>query len=203
MSIDPGNSGGGRDRRWRGMPSLIVLCFALLLVSEHAMAQSVRGSIRDNGPHDRPASASIMAWIPWWEGFGIGVTGRYEIPIVHDGFIGSINNSVSIEPSLGLAHTSYGYGRFGGFDRDLSITNITPAVYGLWSFYFSEDFRAYAAVGLGFNIGIVSDDYGTGYEANHFYWDLAAGLFYNVSSSIALRAELGNQGLKGGVAFLF
>jgi len=36
----------------------------------------------------------------------------------------------------------------------LVLTDITPALYGNWSFYFSRPFRLYVGLGLGYNVGI-------------------------------------------------
>ena len=106
-----------------------------------------------------------------------------------------------IEPSFGFSYTSLGYGVL---DDDVNYINFTPAVYGTWSFHFSHEFRAYGAVGLGWNIGTVTGDYDFDVDAdNRFYWDVAAGVFYDVASALSLRGEVGYGGLKAGIALLF
>ena len=63
------------------------------------------GTIKDRSVHEsRPMGVSAMAYIPWWYGIGIGINTRFEIPIVKDGFISSINDQISLEPSLSLGY---------------------------------------------------------------------------------------------------
>ncbi len=157
------------------------------------------GHIRDNTPKQRPMALSILGWLPWTRGFGFGVIGRFEIPIVHNGFISSINNYVSLEPSFGWSITTWDYGPY-----DADYMNFTPALYGTWSFHFSHEFRVYGGVGLGYSIGTETGDYDYDvYDNNYFYFDGMVGLFYNVASALSLRAELGSGGPKAGIALLF
>ncbi len=164
------------------------------------------GSIRDRSEHaSRPLGVSGMLYIPWYHGIGIGLNARVEIPIVKDGFISSINDQVSLEPSLGLAYSSSSYA-FGLLDERLKYLNITPAIYGMWSFHITPKFRPYGAIGLGYNIGMwLNDDIVglSGKNNNFFYWDLAVGCFYNISERFSLRGELGAQGPKFGLAGFF
>lgn len=177
-------------------------------------ARNGRG-IKDNGPHQRPMMASAQLYTPWRFGFGVGLKLGFEIPLVHNGFIPSINNSFSIEPYFGLAwnnyNSGYGYGggRFGGlgyYDDNLSAMEYTPGVSVLWSFYFSQNFRAYAAVHTG--VTIVAPYYSgpgdyeyVGDNYVRFHFELAPGIVYSLTDKVALRAELGWwSGIKGGVA---
>jgi len=169
------------------------------------------GSIKDNGPHVRPMMASAQLYTPWRFGFGVGLKLGLEIPLVHNGFIPSINNSFSIEPNFGLAWNNYNNGYtfrgFGGsFDDDLAAMEYSPGVSVLWSFYFSSQFRAYAAVHTGLTIVAPyytgpGDGKYTGDNYIRFHFELAPGIVYKLSEKVALRAELGWwSGIKGGVA---
>jgi len=162
------------------------------------------GAIRDTSDHTRPLGVSAMAYIPWYYGFGIGVNARVEIPIVADGFISAINDQVSLEPSLGLGYRSYG---LGAYSDSLTFFDITPALYGMWSFHITPEFRPYGALGLGYDIAIWlnEDDLdGTGNaRTSYFYWDVAVGLFYSFSEHLSFRGELGSQGPKAGLALTF
>jgi hypothetical protein len=185
----------------------IIVSALILLLSQRALAQGTRdpGGITDRSTHDsRPMGISAMIYAPWYYGFGIGVTGRFEIPIVNDGFIPQINDQISIEPSLALGYRARNYGWAG---ERLRFFDIVPAVYGMWSFHITSKFRPYAAIGLGYDIGIWlddEDDYpGRDVTAHFFYWDTAVGLFYKFSESGAFRAEIGNQGPKVGLSVLF
>ena len=174
------------------------------LVSGAASAESpvaARGepnSITDNSVKVRPMDLSLLGFIPFYGyGFGIGVEARFEIPIVAVGFIPSINNSISIEPSFGIAYIGSGIS-----GNDYHLTVFSPAVYGLWSFWFSEAFRAYGGLGLGYNIATVSNYNGSD-SFGRVYIDPVIGIFYRFTPGIALRAEAGREAIKGGVSFYF
>jgi hypothetical protein len=160
------------------------------------------GGIRDDSAHRRPFTLSVLAYVPWWYGIGIGARVGFEIPIVHDGFIPSLNDSFSLEPSFAFAYSSWN--TFSYYD-DLHALRYTPALAALWSFYFSPKFRAYGSVNLGYTVVSYTGDLG-GYRfgnEDYFYYEICAGLFYNFNEHLAVRAEVGWQGLRGGLAVLF
>jgi hypothetical protein len=173
---------------------------AVTLVSTTALAEGGEsGSITDTSTHIRPQDLSLMLTVPYYNGIGIGIVGRFEIPVVPDGFIPALNDEFSIEPGLGLGYRSYGY-----VGANYDVFDIVPQVYAMWSFWFSPKFRAYGAIGLGYDIGIFTGTGITGTTASFFYWDIpAVGIYYYFQPNLALRAELGVQGLKGGLSFSF
>jgi hypothetical protein len=185
----------------------IIVATVVLLLSQQALAQGTRdpGGITDRSVHEsRPMSISAMLYLPWYYGFGIGVNGRFEIPIVKDGFIPQINDQVSIEPSLALGYRARHYG---WSDERLRYFDIVPAGYFMWSFHITSKFRPYAAIGLGYDIAIAlydDDDYpGRDIRGHFFYVDGAVGLFYKFSEHGAFRCEAGAQGPKAGLSVLF
>lgn len=170
------------------------------------------GNIKDTGPHQRPMMASAQLYTPWRFGFGVGLKLGFEIPLIHDGFIPQINNSFSIEPYFAFAWNNYN--RYGGgwgllgYDYDVDAMEYTPGVSVLWSFYFSPQFRAYAAFHTGVTVvapyyageGDVEIDYETKVR---FHGEIAPGLVYSLSDKFALRAELGWwSGTKFGFAMM-
>jgi hypothetical protein len=161
------------------------------------------GSIKDASDKRRPMSLSAMAFVPWWYGIGIGGSVAFEIPIVHNGFIPKINDSFSIEPSFSFAYTTW-RNTYRAYDHDYGLM-FRPAVAALWSFYFSPKLRAYAELNIGYtrvNRSYDSASRGYSYGYNYFYGELNVGVFYNFSSRVALRGELGFYGLRAGVAFM-
>jgi len=52
--------------------------------SVQAASSGSEGGIRDRSPHLRQQGLSILAFVPWYSGIGIGVMGRYEIPVALD-----------------------------------------------------------------------------------------------------------------------
>ena len=147
-----------------------------------------------------------MAYVPWWYGIGVGAMVRYEIPIVKNGFIPAINDQFSLEPALGLGwqrgYDSYCH-RVGDCGAYGERGIITPAIYGVWSFHITSKFRPYAAIGMGVDIGIDSDDDWYYHNTSNFCFDTAVGMFYRFSAPVGLRAEIGSGGPKVGFAFYF
>jgi hypothetical protein len=165
-------------------------------------AAAPTGGIRDASEHRRPFTLSVLAYVPWWYGVGIGARVGFEIPIVHDGFIPSLNDSISLEPSFAFAYSTWN--TFSYYD-DLHALRYTPALAALWSFYFSPKFRVYGSVNLGYTIVSYTGDQG-GYDfsnEDYFYYEICAGLFYDFSQHLSVRAEVGWQALRGGLAVLF
>jgi len=154
---------------------------------------STANTIQDTGTHTRPNELSLLAYLPWYYGFGIGVTARYSIVILPDGFLPNINDSFAIEPGVSFEHASWGSGPF-----SYSYNSFAPYVMGTWSFHFSEEFRAYGGLAMGFRVYFGSD---TGFvNPSAFTIDPVAGIFYKFSPNISFRGELGYLGPKAGIA---
>jgi hypothetical protein len=196
------------NSRRRNLPLGILLSVLPLAAATSALAQQqpiapprTAGSITDWTITSRASDLSVLAWAPWYYGFGFGAQLRYEVFVLPTGFIPTLNDSFSLEPSIGLAYTSYWVPHYAW-----NVTDIAPALYGNWSFYFSRAFRLYLALGLGYNIGIATAPVGYvggGIADSFFYWDLAFGLSYKFSKAVAFRGELGSQGAKAGISIYF
>jgi hypothetical protein len=160
-------------------------------------------SIHDTSTHQRPFALGVMAYVPWIYGIGIGLSTAFEIPVVHDGFIRSINDAFSIEPSFAFAYLDY-YGR-GEVDGDYAFL-FRPAVAGKWSFYVLEQLRVYALLNFGYSrVNHHWDDAGASYKHgyNYFYGEPAAGVEWSFAARCALRAEVAPHGLRSGLSILF
>jgi hypothetical protein len=161
----------------------------------------VEGSIKDNSEKRRPYGISLDAYVPWLEGIGIGFKMGFEIPIVHNGFIPSINDSFSLEPRFLLSYQRWR--SFAVYD-DLQVMAYTPAIAALWSFYFKTNLRAYAFVSFGYTIVNnvnYTDKTLSGLEGR-FYHDLGVGGFWDFAKHWALRAEIGYAGMRFGIAYM-
>lgn len=156
------------------------------------------GGIRDTSDHARPMTASGLLYVPWFRGIGIGVKLGFEIPIVPNGFISKLNDSISLEPAFSIGYTNY-YSY-----SNVHTTNYVAALGGLWSFWLKPDLRVYGAV----NLGINGYSYHWKGEALHGdnsiqpYIELAGGVFWKLAERVALRGELGWYGPRGGVSIL-
>jgi hypothetical protein len=189
--------------------SATALC--LFLLAGPAGAQT-HGSLGDTGIHDRPWDVSVMGYLPWLDanGVGIGVDVRLEIPIVPDGFIPSVNDEFSLEPGLAFDYRSWPYttscvpgAGICSVTATTTVLDVVPQLYGVWSFWATHRFRFYVALGLGYDKAILTDSSIVGRDPSTIYVDFAAGIFYQFAPGAALRAEMGVQGLKAGVAILF
>jgi hypothetical protein len=162
-----------------------------------APSSGAPGTIRDRGTHDRPVSLSAQLYVPWFYGFGIGVRLGGEIPIVKNGFISSINDSVSLEPNFYFAYSNY-YST-----SDVNLLRYTPAVSGLWNFHLKPNLAVYGMVSVGVTI--------RHWTNTNIYWhdnndavpfiELAGGVKWHFAEKIALRAEFGWYGPRAGVSF--
>lgn len=159
------------------------------------------GSIRDQTVHDRPLALSVLAYVPWFYGIGIGAFTGFEIPIVKDGFIPRLNDQFSLEPSFAFAYSTW---RGSALDDDFALLyRVGCSV--LWSFFFSSNLRVFANLTLAYTRVDVNSDlrYFRGFGRNYFWPDFSVGVFYNFGARFAVRGELGAHGFRGGIAFLF
>jgi hypothetical protein len=160
-------------------------------------------TIKDTSAHRRPMTLSGLAYVPWWYGIGIGMSVGFEIPIMHDGFIPSLNDSFSIEPSFGFAYLDYYY--YGNVDNDYALM-FRPAVGALWSFYLKPNLRVYGIINFGYTrINRYYDEASTSlkYGYNYFYGEAGAGVIWNFAEKWAVRGELAFHGLRGGINYSF
>ena len=157
------------------------------------------GALLDRSPQRRSQMLSIFLGLPYgyfYYGFPFGVSGRYLIPILHDGFLPSVNDSFSIEFGLDLS------GAVG--TRFYPILGIPVEV--MWQFHFTQKFSAYAKVGVVLEINFVP------YVCNvgSVYCRGGAvsaspignlGLMYKFSDKVSFRAEVGYPWVKVGLGF--
>jgi hypothetical protein len=158
------------------------------------------GGFMDVSAHHRPQQLSVFLGLPFfYYGYGglpLGASVRYTIPILHDGFAPTINDSFSLE--LGGDVALFGYG------NGLNLLVDIP-VEAMWTLHLFPKFAAYLKVGLAlevrsgnycWNNGVCTA--GTGFVPVPI---ADVGFFYKFSEAVALRVELGYPWLKVGLAF--
>lgn len=161
------------------------------------------GGLFDTSEHERPQMLSVYGILPWGYGFGFGAAARYGIPIVKQGFIPKLNDSVELEFGGDLWFASYNYG-FLGSSYDYGYTGLLIPVEGQWSFHLTPRVTTYAKVGLGWNFYFWNTDDRVGdLSGSGFWWNTAWGATYRVGESMFLRGEVGVTGLKAGLALTF
>jgi hypothetical protein len=201
------------------------LCLAVLFLPIEA--RSEESVITRAGDHPKyaveiePHALAAFLMPVAQNGFGLGA--RFSIPIVENGFIGSINNSVAIGFGADWVryggcyrnwnHRSWDYG-CPAFDRFLF-----PVVLQ-WNFFLSTHFSVFAEPGIalhytswgGADACYWYDDQGRihyercgPYVGNRFDWDpfiLALGGRYHISEKIALTGRIGYPYFSFGVSFM-
>ncbi len=148
------------------------------------------GGLMDASPQERPHMLSFFLELPYYGyGFGLGLGARYTLPIVKDGFIPTLNDSVELEFGLDT------WFAFGGW------FNFAVPIEGRWTFHITPEFSAYGKVGVGLG-GVVYTGNGFGYSGFLWYPSVNLGILYKLGG-VYLRAEVGAPALKVGIAIPF
>lgn len=168
------------------------LLLATALAATPALAKGEGGGIRDGTYHRRPFQLSffvVAPYLPYYFGtFGVGAAARFTIPLVHQGFIGPINDSFELE--LG--------GNFYGSSSGAPYV-LTPVAEARWTFHITHHFSAYGKLGFGWHFPIAD----TRGRVPQPHLSAAVGILFEVVEWFYLRAEAGYPGLLLGIAFAF
>jgi hypothetical protein len=155
----------------------------------------------------------LLGWGSDYGTTGVGIGGRVSIPIVQDGFVKTINNSVAIGFGLDFVHYSGCYGAFGNFAGDCGANYIFIPVVMQWNFFVAEHWSVFGEPGLYIYHGFFDTNYcGTlpgGVNVNctepsttgvgpAFY----IGGRYHFSEHVALTMRIGYPSLSVGVSFM-
>lgn len=194
------------------------LCLALALASLPAFAEDEKdkdakpaatsdtptgatfhqnGALLDRSPQKRKMMISIFAGLPYgyyYYGFPFGVGGRFLIPILHDGFISTVNESFGIEFGADLL------GVLGA--RFYPTIGLPVEVY--WQFHFTSKLSAYAKAGVVIEFNPVPYTCGAsivcrGYVSASPIGNV--GLIYKFGPTVSFRAEAGYPWIKVGLGF--
>jgi hypothetical protein len=171
------------------------LCFSA--VPQGADAQE---RVRINRPFTgtRPLELDLHGGIAWW-GFGVATGARFGIPILHNGFVSSINNAVYI--NFGADLYWIGYRREGNDIRGFGL-GFPIALH--WSFYFHERWSVYAEIGA--NIFLFHPRY---FDDDEFFIDpaqwfiLAVGGMFHINDVLAVNLRLGSPYASIGLTLMF
>lgn len=153
------------------------------------------GSLSDASPQRRHPMLSFFVGFPagywYYGGIPFGVGARYLQPILHDGFVPSLNDSFSVEAGVDLY--ALGASRFGAA--------LAIPIEAMWALHFSTKFSGYLKLGAALEIRFLGDWcwgnvcgglLGAGIIAQ-------LGIMYRITDALTLRAELGYPGLKVGI----
>ena len=157
------------------------------------------GGLFDTADHTRKHGISAFALMPFDYGFGLGLALRYTLPIVPDGFISKLNDSLEVEMGADFSYAWYSY--FGsGYSY---LTLVIPAAEARWSFHFTKRWEAYAKAGIGFQWRNYDSPYGRRGALDWVYINVGVGGLMHINDTFAIRAEIGYGGLRVGMGFAF
>ncbi len=151
-------------RIWKSALRFVLACcvFAMAALTMR-VARAEESIIKRPGDHPNysveiePHLLAALLLTRAGEGFGLGA--RFTIPVVKNGFIGSINNSVGIGFGLDWAHWGgcyyyYYYDPRFGYDCPSFNTFVFPVVMQ-WNFFLSKHWSVFGEPGLALEYGTV------------------------------------------------
>lgn len=169
--------------------------FALALTLAIGLPATAQGQSILKQPFggQRPYQLDVHAGFAY-VGSGLAAGARFGIPIVHNGFIKSINNSIYINFGADLYFIEYGHSHSVGLGIPINLH---------WEFYFTPKWSAFGEVGP--NIFIhpgIFKGHGWAWSGKHWF-SVAAGGRYFLNDSMALTLRVGNPYTSFGVSFFF
>jgi hypothetical protein len=189
----------------------------VLLLSAAASAQ-----IDHPGGHPHYAAEIeprlVVQWDdePWWDDDGIGLGIRASIPVVQDGPVRTINNSLALSFGLDWAHfddACWGPGpRPNVISDDCSANDFWLPFVVQWNFFFSDLISAFPELGLGLeyetwdgdlcgsgrNLYVCGDGDSSDVDIELLLW---LGVRFHVADSFAITLRLGTPSLTLGASF--
>lgn len=144
-------------------------------------------------------------------GVGIGAGARFSIPIVKNGFIPSINNSVAVSFGADFMHYGGCVGDFNDVDIDCSANYLFFPVALQWNFYVASKWSVFGEPGIVPFYGFYDDVCGNGpgqlkgcNDPSHF--SVAPALYvggrYHFNEHTALTMRIGYPDFSIGVSFM-
>jgi hypothetical protein len=173
---------------------LTALTLAVTIAPTAAHGQSI---IKRPFGGSRPMQLDVHAGFSF-VGRGLATGARFGIPLMHNGFIKSINNAVYINFGLDLYFVNYKYARNDSYAVGLGIPVTLH-----WEFYFTPRWSAFGEVGPNIYIhpGALKG-HGWDWSPGHWFTAGVGGRFF-LSESMALTLRLGTPYSSFGVTFMF
>jgi hypothetical protein len=128
----------------------------LLVVCSLLFAGAAEAQIKSPGAHEsydvELEPHLVVQWTnePFWGDEGLGLGLRASFPVIDNGPITTINNSLAIGVGLDWAHFDGPCdGYFRGYDDDCSADDFWVPLVVQWNFFFSDLISAFPELGLG------------------------------------------------------
>ncbi len=196
--------------------SLAAIALPIAIVLGAGRARADTSVIKNPGDHpDYKVEVEphvALGWGHLYRGNGFGVGGRIGIPIVQNGFVKSINNSVAI--SFGLDWIRYGgcyyFDERDRFEYGCGASYFTFPATMQWNFWLTTHWSVFFEPGLYVFHGLY-DDYCEGRGNRNCRYPTRTGvdpaLFlggrFHFNETIALTMRIGYPTASVGVSFLF
>lgn len=144
----------------------------------------------------------LLGWDNVYAAGGYGLGARFSIPVVKNGFVQSINNSVAV--SFGLDITHYDGCTFAGLG--CSATYFYFPVAMQWNFFVAQRWSVFGEPGLAIYHGFVDDCPAGANNCNRPHVNgvipaLWVGGRYHISESVSLTLRIGWPAFTFGVSF--
>lgn len=181
--------------------SILPAAIAALLIMSPAMAQA-SDVAADEPSRVSSNSTGLSAWGILAYGNGLGVGARYMMPVAPEGLLRNerVKDQLAVEFGVDLLHFSYDF-----VFNDYGFTEVLPVGGLLWNLWLSDNFAVYPKLDLGYATGFLTswdDTWGTRPTYGGLFWQTSVGVLFK-TRSVALRLELGNGLLKGGIGIGF
>jgi hypothetical protein len=192
--------------RPRGAAAFFAVASFTLLVAL-AVAPPARADDTIKRPGDHPAYSVeaephlVLGWDDVYASDGFGVGGRFSIPIVDNGFVPSINNSVAIGFGLDLLHYDSCW-----YNADCSANYIHIPVVMQWNFYVSQHWSVFGEPGLVIFHGFFDDcPFQNGCPGRPRETSVEPALYlggrYHFSDRMSLTMRIGFPSISVGISF--
>jgi hypothetical protein len=178
--------------------SPVALAAALALAPTLAHADD---TIRHPGDHPTyPVEIEphlLLGWDNLFPGSSFGIGGRFSIPIVQNGFVDSINDSVAISFGADLLH--YDGGNILG--AKVSANYLFVPVVMQWNFFVAQRWSVFGEPGLFLYHGFIDTPVGSSGETGARP-ALYIGGRYHFNEHMALTLRIGYPNISIGVSFM-
>ena len=118
---------------------------------------------------------------------------RFNLPIIHDGFVPQINDSFDIEFGLDI-------GIAPGACCGRAPIYILPIIEPRYTVYLLPNLAVYAKP---LNLGIAIWPSSGGAQVVFFHYHFAVGVVFEITKTLYLRGELGTNSIRGGIGIAF
>jgi hypothetical protein len=188
--------------------------FAALLAlaavaAQSGVARAGDNTIRQPGDHPNyPVEIEPHLLFAWdyvgfagagYDALGIGLGARFSIPIVKNGFIPTINDTVAI--GFGADYTYF------GCPNGCGVSTLTFPVVLQWNFYVAQRFSVFGEPGFSLNYNFFPSAFCGGIKVgcgNALYPDIVfeVGGRYHINEHLALTGRVGFPDVTFGLSFM-